>query len=111
MCNTFKNILTLSLLLILNNCSTPGTAFLGPAVTGVKTGSAYQASVSYGSNKFMKQVKKLAHEEIIKIEELSFSASMNYNSYRDQMIEVAKIIPITTYDIEISEVEEPEPLP
>lgn len=111
MCNAFKNILILSLLFTLNNCSAPGTAFLGPAVTGVKTGSAYQASVSYGSNKFMKQVKKIAHEEIIKIEELSFSESMDYNLYKEQKIEVAKIIPVTTYDIKISEVEEPEPLP
>ena len=36
----------------------PGTAFLGPAFTGAKTGSVYQASLSYGTGKIMDQVKQ-----------------------------------------------------
>tara|TARA_A100001011_G_scaffold370902_1_gene427694 strand:- start:2907 stop:3242 length:336 start_codon:yes stop_codon:yes gene_type:complete len=44
-------------LLLLNNCATSGTALLGPIFTGAKTGSIYQASISYGSNKIINQLK------------------------------------------------------
>ena len=43
----------LCLLFFLNNCSTPSTAFLSPIITGVKTGSAYQATLSYSSNRYL----------------------------------------------------------
>ena len=51
-----KKILLLSVLLLLNNCVTSGTALLGPIFTGAKTGSVYQASLSYGSGKLIKQL-------------------------------------------------------
>ena len=50
-----RKILLLSVLLLLNNCVTSGTALLGPIFTGAKTGSVYQASLSYGSGKLIKQ--------------------------------------------------------
>ena len=48
-----KKLLFISCLSILTNCSAPGTAFLGPALTGAKTGSISQATLSYGSGKFL----------------------------------------------------------
>ena len=51
-----KKILLLSVLLLLNNCVTSSTALLGPIFTGAKTGSVYQASLSYGSGKLIKQL-------------------------------------------------------
>ena len=50
-----RKILLLSVLLLLNNCVTSSTALLGPIFTGAKTGSVYQASLSYGSGKLIKQ--------------------------------------------------------
>ena len=44
-------------MLFLNNCATSGTALLGPIFTGAKTGSVYQASISYGSSKIINQLK------------------------------------------------------
>ena len=53
-----KKILILSTLLFLNNCSSPGTAFLGPIFTGAKTGSVAQASLSFGSNRVISSINK-----------------------------------------------------
>jgi len=52
-----KKFFILLSLLILNSCATSGTALLGPIFTGAKTGSIYQASISYGSNKIINQFK------------------------------------------------------
>ena len=52
----FRKLQNLTLL-ILSNCSTPGTALLGPVFTGAKTGSIYQASLSYGTGKVMNKLK------------------------------------------------------
>ena len=41
----------------MSNCTT-STALLGPIFTGAKTGSVYQASISYGSNRVFDQMKK-----------------------------------------------------
>ena len=46
------------ILICLTNCSAPGSALFGPTFTGVKTGSVYQTSVSYGSGKVMNSIKK-----------------------------------------------------
>ena len=53
-----KNLLSISLLLFLYNCASPGTAFLGPVITGAKTGSVYQTSLSYSSGKIVNQLKE-----------------------------------------------------
>ena len=52
-----KKFLIILSLLFLNNCATSGTALLGPIFTGAKTGSVYQASISYGSSKIINQLK------------------------------------------------------
>ena len=52
----FKTCIIISLLL-LTHCSTPGTALLGPAFTGATTKSIGQASLSFGTNQVVKQVR------------------------------------------------------
>ena len=52
----FKKIFFLFCLVFLANCSTPGTAFLGPIFTGAKTGSIYQTSLSYSTGKIMNEL-------------------------------------------------------
>ncbi len=54
----FKIYISFLILLFLNNCTSPGTAFLGPIFTAAKTGSAYQASLSYGSNQIIRNFHK-----------------------------------------------------
>ena len=44
--------------MILSNCSAPTSAFLGPIFTGAKTGSIYQASLSYGTNRIIDKIKE-----------------------------------------------------
>ena len=51
----FRNLILLLSLLLLNNCATSGSAFLGPIFTGAKTGSIYQASISYSTGKLMNE--------------------------------------------------------
>ena len=45
-------------MLILTNCGMPGTALLGPTITGARTGSVYQAGLSYGSSHLIEKTKK-----------------------------------------------------
>ena len=65
----FKKIIILSLLIILNNCSVPGAALLGPSVTVARTGNIYQASLSYGSTHVIQKTK----ESLKKIKETKIS--------------------------------------
>mgnify|MGYP006090878475 CR=1 FL=1 len=50
-----KLITGLSFLCILNGCA-QNAALLGPAITGVSTGSVYQASLSYTAGKALKKI-------------------------------------------------------
>ena len=103
-----KKILLISCLLVLNNCTTPGTALLGPAFTGAKTGSIYQASLSFGTGKI---VSKLNHYDLMLKEEKQTNSTFdipdvqNYNDLPEILISYK----IET--IEFSELIEPEPLP
>ena len=81
----------LCLLFFLNNCSTPSTAFLSPIITGVKTGSAYQATLSYSSNKMLYEILK----------------NKDKKNQKDPVI----VSSFAILKVQISEVEEPEPLP
>ena len=49
-----KIILTLSSFFLLNGCI-ESTALLGPAITGMSTGSIYEASLSYGASHVIKK--------------------------------------------------------
>lgn len=86
-----KFLKLLFLLFFLNNCSAPGTALLSPVITGFKTGSVYQASLSFSSNRMINEV-------------LKFKDKMNQ---KDPVI----ISSFAVLKVQISEVEEPEPLP
>ena len=87
----YKYLKIFCLLIFLNNCSAPGTAFFSPIITGVKTGSAYQASLSYSSN--------LVIGKAIQFKD-------KYNR-KDPVI----ISSFAVVKVQISDVEEPEPLP
>ena len=52
-----KKSLFLFFLIFLTNCTHPGSALLGPAFTGITTGSVGQASMSYGTNQIVKKIK------------------------------------------------------
>ena len=81
----FRNLIIIFALLLLNNCATSGSALLGPIFTGAKTGSVYQASISYSTGKLMNELvpteifyqKKEQQDPIIissyKVENISFS--------------------------------------
>ena len=93
--------------MLLNNCANPGTAFLGPAITGAKTGSVYQASISYGSGKFMNNVKIGLNSENVK-------ENLDKDTINTKFLDSDKkflLTTIKTYDIEISLPTVPEPLP
>ena len=99
----FKKIFYLLCLLFIANCTPPGTAFLGPMFTGAKTGSVYQATLSYGSGRIVNEIKQnnsfVKPEQIIKIKKSPVN--------KDPII----LLSYAVDKIEISDVVEPEPLP
>ena len=68
--NYIKKFFCLLILVLLTNCAAPGTALLSPVITGAKTKSVHQASLSLASslssNKFFKQHGKKIRSEISK---------------------------------------------
>ena len=82
----------------------PGTALLGPVFTGAKTGSIYQASLSYGTNKIMNKVIDLENKKIRLDKDISSKKSFN----DDQIIIVSTF---AVEKVQFLEVLEPEPLP
>ena len=99
-----KKIYVFTCLILLSGCVS-STAFLGPIFTGDKTGSVYQASISYGGNKFINKAMKIQKNE-------SFKKLLDKDY--DKTIEYQEPIILLTYvvdNIEITEVLEPEPLP
>ena len=98
----FKKIFYLFLLFLLSNCSAPGTAFLGPIFTGAKTGSVYQASLSYSTGKILDEVKQ--SELFLKPEPKTLNTNL---INKDPVILLSYVVD----NVEISDVIEPEPLP
>ena len=102
----FKFFLIILYLFCLNNCTAPGTALIGPAITGATSKSLAQASVSFGTNQIFSKIRQTSEKGknevkkiVKKIENFNIkSKSKNLLTY--------KIV-----EIEISEVLEPEPLP
>ncbi len=101
----FKKFSIIFFLFLLNNCSAPGSAVLGPIFTGAKTGSIAQASLSYGSNmiindfKFKDTVKKIKNLNNVE-NSLSFVE-------KDPIILVSYKID----KVDVSDIVDPEPLP
>ena len=104
-----KFFLILFLFFLLNQCASPNVAFIGPVFTGVKTGSIYQASLSYSTGKI---TNHLIEDEInikntLTNVKLNKSFSKMASNNRDPII-------VSFYKVErikFSEVLEPEPLP
>ena len=104
-----KNFYFLSLFFLIINCSTnPGTAFLGPIITGVKSGSIYQTSLSYSSNKAFENIKK---ELRVRKENFSQKKTNLLKKIQDDFEKPSILPTLKIENIEVSEVAEPEPLP
>ena len=108
-----RKLLLIGCMLILTNCAAPGTALLSPVITGAKTKSLQQASLSLASsvssNKIIANYIDSNKEELIK----------NYSKLSNKIIKnipyVDKdptiLLAYNVDDIKISDVIEPEPLP
>ena len=106
-----KRFLYFFCLIFLSNCTMSGTAFLGPAFTGVKTGSIYQSSLSYSSGKIINHMKfkeKIKNTEINKsLRKIIAIPQKIYFVDKNPIILMAYKVD----NVEISEISEPEPLP
>ena len=104
-----KKIFIIFTLFLLNNCVTPGSALLGPVFTAAKTGSIYQASLSYSTGKIMNEInshKNMEDNNYIYKKKNTILPDIPY-------VEQDPII-ITNYKVSLitfSEIIEPEPLP
>ena len=109
----FKKLLSISCLLILTNCATPGTALLSPVITGAKTKSLQQASLSLASS--VSSNKIIAEFMETNKEKLNKSYSKLSNKIIENIPYVDKdptiLLAYNVDDIMISDVIEPEPLP
>ena len=103
-----KKILFLTLF-FLSSCSAPGTALLGPIFTGAKTGSVYQASLSYSTNQIIEKVKLKENFKIFDKKESNKNSIFPDIPYVDK--DPIILISYKVNKIEISKVYEPEPLP
>jgi len=103
-----KKILFLTLF-FLSSCSAPGTALLGPIFTGAKTGSVYQASLSYSTNQIIEKVKLKENLKFFDKKELNKNSIFPDIPYVDK--DPIILLSYKVNKIEISEVYEPEPLP
>tara|TARA_X000000950_G_scaffold182463_1_gene221085 strand:- start:201 stop:521 length:321 start_codon:yes stop_codon:yes gene_type:complete len=104
-----KNFYLLLLFFLIINCSTnPGTAFLGPIITGVKSGSIYQTSLSYSSNKVLENIKT---ELRVRKENFSQKKTDLFKKIQDDLEKPSILLTLKIKNIEVSEVTEPEPLP
>ena len=107
---TYKKILLILVLLFLNNCAVSGSAFLGPIYTGAKTGSIYQASLSYGSGKIMNELNQSS-----KVKSKKTKIFFKNNTTLPDIPYITKDpIIVAFYKVEkigFSQIIEPEPLP
>ena len=100
-----KNLLLFLCLILLSNCASPTSAFLGPIFTGAKTGSIYQASLSYGSNRLINELKKSNTSN--NLTKSNFINSELSTNNRNPLI----LLTYKVDKVEVSNVLEPEPLP
>ena len=99
------------LLVLTSNCTISGSAFLGPVFTGARTGSVYQSSLSYTSNKIINQIKTNNSIDKLKVQKIfgetnSILPDIPYINKNPVIVLAYKVD-----KIEYSEVIEPEPLP
>ena len=117
----FKIIIKLFLFLFIANCAAPGTALLAPTITGAKTKSFQQASMSLASslssnhilNSHTQEIKKDLLDKIGKFKQKNIYSKINPSlpdipfSSENPKILIAHVVD----KIQISEISEPEPLP
>ena len=112
-----KKILLISCLLILTNCAAPGTALLSPVITGAKTKSLQQASISLASSvsssKIITNFKETNKDKLNKYYSEFYSKLSNKITtaipYVDK--DPTILLAYNVDDIKVSDVIEPEPLP
>ena len=91
----------------LSSCSAPSNiSLLGPIFTASKTGSIYQASLSYGSGEIVNKVKKDFEKRHNKLKNQSKNLIERINQKKPPILFTVK-----TQNIEISQVSEIEHLP
>ena len=101
----FKVILVI-FLIILNGCDTPGSALLGPIFTGAKTGSIYQASISYGTGKI---VNDMVSTEMSIVDRKKLYKSLSKIPFTENNPIIVSYYKVD--NVKFTEVIEPEPLP
>ena len=102
-----KKIFYFFCFILMTNCTMSGSAFLGPAFTGARTGSVYQSSLSYGSGKIMNSLKSGKLSTKIGFKKIYDNKPNVPFSNKDPLILIAYKVDI----IQFTEVLEPEPLP
>ena len=86
-------------LLFLSNCVTSPNALLGPVFTGAKTGSVYQASLSYGSNRIISKIREFDQRRSFYVDFDSLNIStFNRNSIIVSDYEIPRIHSIKITD-------------
>ena len=100
-----KKIFLLFSLILLSNCTTPSSALLGPIFTGAKTGSIYQASISYSSNIVLNKIKEFEKKKSLNKKEIK---DFDISTFTRNSILMASY---KIEDIHFSEITEEEPLP
>tara|TARA_B100001057_G_C22637181_1_gene866723 strand:- start:248 stop:562 length:315 start_codon:yes stop_codon:yes gene_type:complete len=98
-----KSFLLLSFF-FLTNCVNTTTAVISPIITGAKTGSLYQASLSYSTNKIINNIKEKKYNKEITDNEKTLKVSENFK--KPQIL-----VSIPLDNVVISELFDPEPLP
>mgnify|MGYP001200748512 CR=1 FL=1 len=101
----FKNLLLFVCLVLLSNCAAPTSALLGPVFTGAKTGSIYQASLSYGSNRLISEFKKSNVSNNLTMRN-SVNSKLSTNNRNPQILLSYKVD-----KVQVSEVLKPKLLP
>tara|TARA_B100001063_G_C16663714_1_gene502450 strand:- start:455 stop:781 length:327 start_codon:yes stop_codon:yes gene_type:complete len=107
----FKKIFVIIFLIFLSNCTGPGTALLGPTFTGVKTGSVYQSSLSYGSGKIINNFKDSLNTEILNLNKSLIDQKDKYLLVKNEIKNSKILVTLKISNIETSEILEEEPLP
>ena len=104
-----KKYIFILTLFFLSNCAAPSSvSLLGPIFTASKTGSIYQASLSYGSSEIVNKIKKDFEKERNKLK----NKSKNFiNRINQTQIKPPILFVVKTQTVEISEVSEIEHLP
>ena len=100
-----KKLFIFGFLICLANCSAPGSALFGPTFTGVKTGSAYQASLSFSTGRIINEITDFTIDSVLETKEKVLSAKKNIKSIPS----ILKTYAVN--EIKVSEIIEPEPLP